>query len=30
MYHPDKHLDPALKAKAEGMFNKTKRAYEGE
>lgn len=28
MYHPDKHLDPALKAKAEGMFNKTKRAYE--
>lgn len=28
MYHPDKHLDPALKAKAEIMFNKTKRAYE--
>ncbi|XP_060518875.1 dnaJ homolog subfamily C member 11 isoform X2 [Cylas formicarius] len=28
MYHPDKHLDPALKAKAETMFNKTKRAYE--
>ncbi|KAJ8920873.1 hypothetical protein NQ315_015666 [Exocentrus adspersus] len=28
MYHPDKHIDPALKAKAEIMFNKTKRAYE--
>ncbi|KAJ8970872.1 hypothetical protein NQ314_000997, partial [Rhamnusium bicolor] len=28
MYHPDKHVDPALKAKAEVMFNKTKRAYE--
>ncbi|XP_018572259.1 dnaJ homolog subfamily C member 11 [Anoplophora glabripennis] len=28
MYHPDKHVDPALKAKAEIMFNKTKRAYE--
>lgn len=28
MYHPDKHLDPALKAKAEVLFNKTKRAYE--
>ncbi|CAG9771903.1 unnamed protein product [Ceutorhynchus assimilis] len=28
VYHPDKHLDPALKAKAEIMFNKTKKAYE--
>ncbi|XP_048520604.1 dnaJ homolog subfamily C member 11 [Dendroctonus ponderosae] len=28
MYHPDKHLDPGLKSKAEIMFNKTKKAYE--
>ncbi|XP_076270710.1 dnaJ homolog subfamily C member 11 isoform X2 [Rhynchophorus ferrugineus] len=28
MYHPDKHLDPTLKAKAEILFNKVKRAYE--
>ncbi|KAL1494865.1 hypothetical protein ABEB36_010383 [Hypothenemus hampei] len=28
IYHPDKHLDPTLKAKAEIMFNKTKKAYE--
>lgn len=28
IYHPDKHLDPTLKSKAEVMFNKTKRAYE--
>ncbi|XP_066253617.1 dnaJ homolog subfamily C member 11 isoform X1 [Euwallacea similis] len=28
MYHPDKHLDPTLKAKSEIMFNKTKKAYE--
>lgn len=29
MFHPDKHVDPTLKAKAEIMFNKTKKAYEG-
>ncbi|CAH1183672.1 unnamed protein product [Phaedon cochleariae] len=28
IYHPDKHMDPSLKAKAEVMFNKVKRAYE--
>lgn len=29
MYHPDKHPDPKHKEKAEIMFNKVKRAYEG-
>lgn len=29
MYHPDKHVDPALKSEAEIMFHKTKTAYEG-
>jgi DnaJ family protein C protein 11 len=28
MYHPDKHVDPELKTKAENLFNKTKKAYE--
>lgn len=28
MYHPDKHVDPDLKVKAEILFNKTKKAYE--
>ncbi|KAF5290925.1 hypothetical protein FQA39_LY14531 [Lamprigera yunnana] len=28
VYHPDKHLDPENKAKAEILFNKTKKAYE--
>ncbi|XP_044266778.1 dnaJ homolog subfamily C member 11 [Tribolium madens] len=28
MYHPDKHVDPELKTKAEILFNKTKKAYE--
>ncbi|XP_065163838.1 dnaJ homolog subfamily C member 11 [Atheta coriaria] len=28
LYHPDKHLDEESKAKAELLFNKTKRAYE--
>ncbi|XP_044751000.1 dnaJ homolog subfamily C member 11 [Coccinella septempunctata] len=28
IYHPDKHLDPNLKSKAEILFNKTKKAYE--
>ncbi|KAH8333301.1 hypothetical protein KR074_008568 [Drosophila pseudoananassae] len=28
IYHPDKHLDPDSKKKAEIMFNRTKRAYE--
>lgn len=28
MYHPDKHLEPEAKKKAEGLFHKTKRAYE--
>ncbi|XP_050501435.1 dnaJ homolog subfamily C member 11 isoform X1 [Diabrotica virgifera virgifera] len=28
IYHPDKHVDPELKEKAEIMFNKTKKAYE--
>lgn len=27
-YHPDKHIDPELKEKAELLFNRTKRAYE--
>jgi DnaJ family protein C protein 11 len=25
MYHPDKHVDPELKTKAENLFNKTKK-----
>lgn len=29
MYHPDKHLGEEEKGKAEILFNKTKRAYEG-
>jgi hypothetical protein len=29
MYHPDKHLDPDRKKEAEILFNKTKKAYEG-
>lgn len=28
IYHPDKHMDPESKKKAEIMFNRTKRAYE--
>ncbi|XP_025829928.1 dnaJ homolog subfamily C member 11 [Agrilus planipennis] len=28
IYHPDKHLDPEKKQKAEILFNKTKKAYE--
>lgn len=28
LYHPDKHLEPEQKEKAELLFNKTKRAYE--
>ncbi|XP_050306839.1 dnaJ homolog subfamily C member 11 [Anthonomus grandis grandis] len=28
MYHPDKHREPELKAKADIMFNKIKKAYE--
>ncbi|XP_030379335.1 dnaJ homolog subfamily C member 11 [Scaptodrosophila lebanonensis] len=28
IYHPDKHIDPESKKKAEIMFNRTKRAYE--
>jgi len=28
MFHPDKHLEPENKKKAEIMFNRTKRAYE--
>ncbi|XP_043280850.1 dnaJ homolog subfamily C member 11 [Venturia canescens] len=28
MYHPDKHVDPALKTKAEVLFNRTSKAYE--
>lgn len=28
VYHPDKHLDPENKEKAEILFNKTKKAYE--
>lgn len=29
MYHPDKHQDPDHKEKAEILFNKVKKAYEG-
>lgn len=28
MYHPDKHIDPEFKKKADILFNKTKKAYE--
>lgn len=28
VYHPDKHVDPGLKEKADVLFNKTKKAYE--
>ncbi|XP_055837897.1 dnaJ homolog subfamily C member 11 [Episyrphus balteatus] len=28
IYHPDKHVDPNSKHKAETLFNRTKRAYE--
>lgn len=28
LYHPDKHADPVQKKQAEGLFSKTKRAYE--
>lgn len=28
VYHPDKHVKPELKQKAELLFNRTKRAYE--
>ncbi|CAD6998560.1 unnamed protein product [Ceratitis capitata] len=28
IYHPDKHVDPESKEKAEQLFNRTKRAYE--
>lgn len=30
LYHPDKHTDPVLKKEAEVLFNRTKKAYEGE
>lgn len=30
LYHPDKHLDPEKKKKAEVMFAKLKKAHEGE
>ncbi|XP_063991698.1 dnaJ homolog subfamily C member 11 isoform X2 [Diachasmimorpha longicaudata] len=28
LYHPDKHIDPVLKKKAEVLFSRTNRAYE--
>ncbi|KAK0166629.1 hypothetical protein PV327_004121 [Microctonus hyperodae] len=28
LYHPDKHVDPVLKKKAENLFSRTNRAYE--
>ncbi|XP_011310505.1 dnaJ homolog subfamily C member 11 isoform X1 [Fopius arisanus] len=28
LYHPDKHIDPALKKKAEVLFSRTNKAYE--
>lgn len=30
LYHPDKHLDPERKQEADVLFNRTKKAYEGE
>jgi len=29
MYHPDKHVTEEMKAKAEQLFNKIKKAHEG-
>lgn len=29
LYHPDKHPDPEQKHKADILFNKVKKAYEG-
>jgi hypothetical protein len=29
LYHPDKHVDPIRKKEAEILFNKIKKAYEG-
>lgn len=29
MYHPDKHTDEELKKKADILFNKIKKSYEG-
>lgn len=28
IYHPDKHINPEMKANAENLFNRTKKAYE--
>jgi preprotein translocase subunit Sec63 len=30
LYHPDKHVDPVKKAQAEILFDKLKKAYDGE
>lgn len=29
IYHPDKHVDPALKKEAEILFNRTRQAFQG-